>query len=342
LRGRGTLLAATRRRYFPGFFAALFLILLRTAIGWHFTVEGLAKFDEPFSAEGYFRNATGPLARYYRGLIPDGNGVERLTTDAQGLPENLKSRWAADLERHAAHYGFTTDQRQQAAQALADASAEADEWFRSRENRNKIEEYFGNLGRVMRTERDPNALASARKLASSERKKLETTRKELMAPIEGWTTTLRERWTALATDEQKARGPDVQPWTELDWINWGTKYGLVAAGIGLMAGLFTRLSALYGAVFLAMLYLAMPPWPGAPPAPGPGHDWIVNNHLIEALACLVLVALPTGQWIGLDALFFGWIGRRRAARLEGPDEHPYEPSPAEARRLDPVTRSTRR
>jgi uncharacterized membrane protein YphA (DoxX/SURF4 family) len=317
------------------------LILLRTAIGWQFANEGLAKFHEPFSAEGYFRNATGPLAPYFRGQIPDGNGVERLTRDEHGLPANLKARWAADLQRHAEHYGFSADQRQSAEEALAEVSREADDWFRARDNVNKIDEYFSGLRKVMAVERDPRALASARKLAWQERKKLDATRKELLAPIEAWTASLRERWSALATEAQKARGPVVQPWTNLDWINWGTKYALLAAGIGLMAGFLTRLSALYGAVFLTLLYLAMPPWPGTPPPPGPGHDWIVNNHLIEALACMVIATLPTGQWIGLDALFFGWIGRRREARAEDQDNDSYGMAP-EPRRLDPLTRSTRR
>jgi uncharacterized membrane protein YphA (DoxX/SURF4 family) len=317
------------------------MILLRTAIGWHFTNEGLAKFHEPFSAEGYFRNAAGPLATYYRGQIPDGNGVERLTRDEHGLPANLKARWAADLERHATHYGFSADQRKDAEQALADASREADDWFRSRDNANTIEEYFADLREVIAVERDPDALDAARKQAWKERKKLDATRKELLAPIEGLTTSLREKWSSLATERQQANGPVVQPWSNLDWINWGTKYALVAAGVCLLLGFLTPLAALYGVAFLTLLYLAMPPWPGTPPAPGPGHDWIVNNHLIEALACLVLVFTPSGLWIGLDALFFGWIARRRAARAEGLDPDSYEITP-EPRRLDPVTRSTRR
>ena len=44
-------------RYYPGFLAALFIVLLRIAIGWHFFHEGLEKVGstyggkEPFSAE---------------------------------------------------------------------------------------------------------------------------------------------------------------------------------------------------------------------------------------------------------------------------------------------------
>src|SRR5579863_2936350 len=91
-RGRSTHLAA-QRRYFPGFLTVLCLVLLRTAIGWHFLYEGLEKIystpegrsswlakvmppplpappmekpEPPFSAEVYLRNSTGPFAPYFR------------------------------------------------------------------------------------------------------------------------------------------------------------------------------------------------------------------------------------------------------------------------------------
>jgi hypothetical protein len=50
------------RQYYPGFFAAFLLVLLRIAIGWHFGTEGVAKYesaltnDKPFTAEEYLRN----------------------------------------------------------------------------------------------------------------------------------------------------------------------------------------------------------------------------------------------------------------------------------------------
>ncbi|WP_254054137.1 hypothetical protein [Singulisphaera sp. GP187] len=81
-----------------------------------------------------------------------------------------------------------------------------------------------------------------------------------------------------------------------------------------MAGLFSPLAALAGAVFLGQIYLSMPPWPGLPANPmAEGHYFIVNKNLIEMLACLALACIPTGSWIGIDALLFG--GRRRRREL---------------------------
>ena len=53
---------------------------------------------------------------------------------------------------------------------------------------------------------------------------------------------------------------------------------------------------------LLMFYLAMPPWPGVPLAPGPDHSLWINKNLIEVVALLVIASLPTGRWFGLDTL----------------------------------------
>src|SRR6185437_5539515 len=97
---------AAPRRYYPGFFGALFLVLLRIAIGWHFLYEGTQKilstpggkasilariFPVPegptFSSEGYLRNATGPLAPKFRALVPDVDSRKKLDL------ERIKEDW---------------------------------------------------------------------------------------------------------------------------------------------------------------------------------------------------------------------------------------------------------
>ena len=101
-------------RNYPGFLGALFLVLLRIAIGWHFLTEGLDKVEstrhgkQPFSAEIYLRNATGPLAPQFRGMLPDVNGLALLD------PTRLKSSWAETVERIEKHYKFNDEQKAKA------------------------------------------------------------------------------------------------------------------------------------------------------------------------------------------------------------------------------------
>ena len=91
-----------------------------------------------------------------------------------------------------------------------------------------------------------------------------------------------------------------------------SKIFLIGTFVGplLMLGLFSRAAALGAATMLFSFYLAMPPWPGVPPAPGPEHSLIIDKNLVEALACLALAATPSGRWVGLDSLVRRYLFRR--------------------------------
>jgi uncharacterized membrane protein YphA (DoxX/SURF4 family) len=82
-----------------------------------------------------------------------------------------------------------------------------------------------------------------------------------------------------------------------------TMWFLVCIGACLMAGLFTRLSCLLAAGFLVMTYLAHPAFPWYPIPPNTeGNPLFINKNIIECLALLALACMPTGRWLGLDAL----------------------------------------
>jgi uncharacterized membrane protein YphA (DoxX/SURF4 family) len=92
-------------------------------------------------------------------------------------------------------------------------------------------------------------------------------------------------------------------WDQLDWIDFLTRWGLVAIGVCLLIGLLTRTACVAGAAFLLMLYLAMPPFPWLPPNPrAEGHYYFLDKNLIEMLALLTLATTASGRWIGLDGL----------------------------------------
>ena len=128
--------------------------MLRIAIGWHFHNEGWEKVgpllsgEKGFSAEGYLKNSTGPLAAWFRNLIPDVNGLERLD------PARLKAAWKADVDRISEHYGFNDKQRSDAAAVLADSEDYADAWFSDREKAEKRVQYFHDLNRVQKVEQN--------------------------------------------------------------------------------------------------------------------------------------------------------------------------------------------
>jgi uncharacterized membrane protein YphA (DoxX/SURF4 family) len=308
-------------------------VLLRVAIGWHFGYEGLWKIESwrrgntPFSAEGYLRNASGPLAPYFRAMVPDVDGLAKLDQD------RLEDAWKNEVTRIGDHYGFNDVQRQQAKTLLADGQKWAGDWFSNRENREKIQKYRHDIAAVEQVERNPRALANERDWAAAERHALDADRKNLTKELDARATALRDAVVKLATTEQTdVSGASRPALTMLDLNNYMTAGSLVAIGFCLIAGLFTRPAALGGVGFLTLIYLCMPPWPGLPPNPlAEGHFLYVDKNLVEIIALLALAALPTGHWIGLDALLFGWWRRRREARRE-----------ARAVEAEPVSRSGRK
>jgi len=302
--------------------------MLRMAIGWHFLYEGTQKilstpegkasvlarlFPVPegpvFTSEGYLRASSGPLAPYFRKLIPDAESRDKLN------PERIKESWKTIVSRVAGHYGFDNSQLQEADAILKDRSKVADQWFESLDNRERIRKYFDELAEVEALERNPNAMSYELENAIRDRKTAETDRRDLDKEVDPWTGTLRDSLVALAKpDQTKEAGVYQPPWTQMDWLDRSTMWGLSAIGFCLILGLFTPAAALGGATYLLSFYLSMPPWPGLPEGITEGHYRYVNKNLIEMIALLALAATPNGLWIGLDALLFGWIGRGEARR----------------------------
>ncbi len=97
-----------------------------------------------------------------------------------------------------------------------------------------------------------------------------------------------------------------------------TMWFLVGVGACLMAGLFTRLACLFAAGFLIVTYLTYPPFPWYPLPPNTeGNPIFINKNIIECLALLALACMPTGRWLGLDAIVL-----RPFCRYKGEGETP--------------------
>lgn len=125
-------------------------------------------------------------------------------------------------------------------------------------------------------------------------------RGKLVGPVDALTSELYTNAYKLLTVRQLAQGS--VPITKLHWVGRNTMWGLIVLGSLMIVGLFSRMSSFGAAGLLLMFYLAAPPWPGVPEPAGPEHSMIVNKNLIECIACLALASLPTGNWLGIDAL----------------------------------------
>jgi len=86
-------------------------------------------------------------------------------------------------------------------------------------------------------------------------------------------------------------------------------YGLTAAGAMLLLGLFTRLGCLLGLALITMFYISMPPWEWVPQPGTESNYFIVNKNVIEGLGLVVVMAFPTGRFIGLDSIVYPLFGK---------------------------------
>jgi len=93
----------------------------------------------------------------------------------------------------------------------------------------------------------------------------------------------------------------------VDFLN---TWGLIAIGLGLIIGLFTRAAAICGTILLLLYYFNNPPIIGLEYSlPNEGNYLIVSKTLIEAAALFALAVFPAGSIAGLDMLVSRFICR---------------------------------
>ena len=91
----------------------------------------------------------------------------------------------------------------------------------------------------------------------------------------------------------------IQP-SLLPTVNFINEWGLTLLGASLILGVFVRLSSVLGALLMILYYLPVLDFP----YPNP-HSYIVDEHIIYALALLYLAAVRAGRVWGLE----GWCSR---------------------------------
>ena len=99
-------------------------------------------------------------------------------------------------------------------------------------------------------------------------------------------------------------------------VDLANLWGLIAIGLGLIVGCFTRLASISGALLLLLYYVTNPPFIGYKySAPAEGSYIIVNKNLIELFALIVLTLFPTGTIIGLDRILLLFRNKKRKSEM---------------------------
>ena len=138
--------------------------------------------------------------------------------------------------------------------------------------------------------------------------------RDLAGPLLAMDKELQEDAMKLLDVSQLSKGRLSPPLSPIRMVDMMTITGLAGLGTLLIIGLFTRFAAFSAAFMVLGFYLAMPPFPGVPEAPGPEHSFIVNKNLIEVFALLALSSVPTGYWFGLDKLVAGFFVKKKLSK----------------------------
>ncbi len=317
--------------------ACVFLVALRLAIGWHFAVEGYFKIrshqigktstNTPWTAEPFFREGYGPIAEWYRGQLglSDAGALARLRN-----PDAVAGEWSAYRDRLQQHYALADAQRSAVNAALQARITDLRNWLTGAApspakkplGNNTVDapttvparlaEYDARLQEARQVQDSVQpAFNKPVDLGRVRTAKAEAARilGELTAELDARTAAMRQalRSAAALTDEQKKRGEAPEPPAPrrpIQILDTVTMWTLAILGGCLVVGLLSRLASLLLAGFLLQVVLIAPALPHAPQPPGAvGHFLYVNHQVIEMLALLVLAAIPTGRWFGLDALW---------------------------------------
>jgi uncharacterized membrane protein YphA (DoxX/SURF4 family) len=262
----------------------------------HAEVLKIAPEPEPerFSSLGYLQSTAGPFRGAFRALVPDLEGLERLTVES--VRGRLDRRYRDILEHfRGAGKPFTPEQEKRLLAArenvkAATAAVVGDPRFQAR-----LADYRALRDRIAADAARLSAAFSRERL-DADRKKLDTIGAELLAYVNEPLVELAGQMQQIATVEQLGVGPVKRAPEPADWVDRGISWSLTLIGLCLMLGIFTRAAGLAAAAQLAVFYLASPPWPGLPAATTGGHYLYIDRNFIEMIAALVIATTKVEFW----------------------------------------------
>ncbi len=335
------------------------LLLLRLCLGFHFFSEGTKKlsydkvqeeWELDFSAEGFFRGATGPFASLFKSQLPGVYDWQKLlavptqalplsqdevykrqdwqsdyaarrkaaTKDKKPLPfefpeyapykawgENIVAGLSGKLKAFTDLSGIDDEQDAQAAtlflarqQQLADMLSDESQ---------SIEDYQHDLWRLQNMEATPGSsgVPFLKKRLTDKQSEAKGLGAKLVSAVRRLETDFNNDLRGVLTAEQRAKSSLVNKVEKsitspkarrLKWLNLGVTSLIIGVGVCLLLGLFTRLAAIGGILFLLSVMVTQLPWVAG------AKSMLFFYQLVECAALLALAASSPWRLPGIDYL----------------------------------------
>lgn len=284
-------------RYSIGAATVVMLVVLRLCIGWHFFAEGVKHYADPnWTSEATLRSAKGPLAPLYHSYVDDFHGFERLVhNDEAQTPDHAIKAWLDEIQadwdeyrqRFAVHLGLDDAQQKRAAAVLHDYQAELRAWASA--NKEDLATHVHEWRRKETTQAAPAAEMPFQRKRMAEKQAM------LAGEASGWKaelTGLERKFQQALEDAVGADQPMPRAPSPIKIVDTTMTYGILAIGLLLLLGLFTRVTCVAGAVFLLSVVMMQPFWVS--------EALPTFNQYVEMLALLTLATTQVGRWAGLD------------------------------------------
>jgi uncharacterized membrane protein YphA (DoxX/SURF4 family) len=292
------------------------LVMLRITVGMHFFLEGSAHLRDPsWSSAGFRKAAVGPLADWYRSSLPEigdwsgtlGARDRRSTAEAAAAWEaSVVTSWRDLLAARIRSVPLDTAGRQAAEARLAGATEELSGYLA--DVADDLEDYRLEVDRL-----DGKAGQAAAREIPFERKRVADKRRELAAMAAGWQADaaaigekLVAAWDEPLSAAERMRADAARPASALRKADRFVSWSLVTIGACLVLGVCVTFNALGGGCFLASVIAAQPFWVTGAQA--------TYDQWVELAALLVIAAMPTGGWSGLEYFLRSWCTSARCRR----------------------------
>ena len=285
------------------------LAFLRIVVGLHFFLEGLSHLRDPdWSSAGFRKAAVGPLADWYRSGLPQTGDWSGTIAARDGRPaadaiaawlESVKASWKRELDVRSGLVPLDAQARAAAEEKLTAATAALTDYAAGIED--DLVDYRLQVQRLGRMANAPGATD-----IPFERDRVGRKRTELAGQAAGWMADaaaigrkLRGEWDALLpSDGDRRRASAAVPASPLWKADRFVSWSLVTIGGCLVLGVLVKFNAMGGATFLASVIASQPFWvAGAQPT---------YDQWVELAALLVIAALPSGGWSGLEYFLKRW------------------------------------
>lgn len=198
------------------------------------------------------------------------------------------------------------EQMPRSAEILAEHEETLRNWLA--ENRVEVLQHFHTRDRLDGFAQDGESRSDVAREVASLRDQVDTIRSDRQKQRNGWTAEIEAIWdsleaqiNALAVDRQGKQEPLPlhrqfdQEFSKLKTVNRIIPWFDTVLGALLIVGLFTRLAAAAGGLFLLSVICSQPPW-----IPGTTDTYY---QTVEMFALLVLFATAAGRFGGLDFFF---------------------------------------